>query len=160
MENFAQIGKTIKEQRLALNLTMDFVAKEAGITRATLSSLENGTLKCSLGNLLSVLNVLNLEFEIKARSRNLPIRSRATRTNTLYNKMVNRFIIMCVEQYAQSINEKSDQVYEEMSKNGVINELTNDYEDLHGMSKEELNTYISALLSVDKTNDFISRIKR
>lgn len=42
MENKVEIGHKIKEQRLALNLTMDEVSQKVGITRSTLWSVENG----------------------------------------------------------------------------------------------------------------------
>ena len=61
-------------------------------------------------------------------------------------KEINRFIIMCVEQYASRVNQPSAVIYKKMKDSGVIDELTNDYEDLHGMSFAYLNDYIGALL--------------
>ena len=53
---------------------------------------------------------------------------------------------MCVEQYAHSMNRSSEEVYKEMSKKSIIKEMTDDYEDLHGMSTEYLNDYIGKML--------------
>ena len=62
------------------------------------------------------------------------------------DRQINRFIIMCVEQYANSVNQPGAAIYKKMKDSGVIDELTNDYEDLHGMSFTYLNDYIGALL--------------
>lgn len=65
---------------------------------------------------------------------------------SLLDKEKNRFIIMCVEQYANRVNKPGAVVYKKMKDSGLIDELTNDYEDLHGMSFTYLNDYIGALL--------------
>ena len=61
-------------------------------------------------------------------------------------KKVNRFIVMCVEQYAAFFKLPSETVYKNMKEKGAIEELIFDYEDLHGMSTEYLNQYIQSLL--------------
>ena len=53
---------------------------------------------------------------------------------------------MCVEQYASSVNRSSRTVYYELNKAGIINELKDDYEDMHGMSTYLLNEYIDKRL--------------
>ena len=60
---------------------------------------------------------------------------------------INRFVIMCVEQYAAFSNQSSANTYKELLDNGIISELENDYEDLHGMSTVWLNEYINGLLN-------------
>ena len=55
MENKREIGKNIKNRRLSLNLRMDDVAKEAGITRSTLSAIENGSGNPSLETIMEIL---------------------------------------------------------------------------------------------------------
>ena len=62
------------------------------------------------------------------------------------DKKINRFIIMCVEQYSSSVNKSSSEIYREMREKGIIDELTSDYEDLHGMSTMYLNDFIGSLL--------------
>ena len=59
---------------------------------------------------------------------------------------VNRFVIMCVEQYALHTNNSSKGAYALLFENGIIKELTDDYEDLHGMSNIWINDYIDGLL--------------
>ena len=62
---FYEIGEKIKEYRKLNKLTQDNLAKEVGISRQTLSKLENGELpKISLATFLKILNALNLELEI------------------------------------------------------------------------------------------------
>lgn len=145
MKELLRIGKTIKKKRLSKNLRMDDVAAQAGITRATLWSIEKGNSNCSISTLLKVLDVLDLTLEINNESIH-PMRNRATRVNTLLDKKINRFIIMCIEQYAKSTNENSDYVYKRMNECGLIDDLTNDYEDLHGMSAIYLNDYINSMI--------------
>ena len=146
MENYVLIGKAIREKRLALNLRMEDVAKAADITRSTLWSIEKGNGNCSFISLLRVLDVLGLSIFINEPKKIESNRNRATRINTKDDKKINRFIVMCVEQYASRENKQSAETYKEILDKGIIDELTNDYEDLHGMSTEYLNDYIDSLL--------------
>ena len=145
METLLNLGSIIKKKRLSLNKRMDDVASEANITRATLWTIEKGNNNYSIESLMRVLNVLDLSVCVNGSIKN-ERRHRATRTNSLLDKKINRFIIMCVEQYADSVNKSSGQVYREMKQKGILDELFNDYEDLHGMSFVYLNDYIDALL--------------
>ena len=139
-----EIGKLIKQKRLSLNLRMEDVAKEAKITRATLFAIEKGNSNCSINSLLTVLNVLHLDLSIEATQKNNCLRERATRINNVKDKKINRFIVMCVEQYATYAQMKSSNAYNKILNSGVIDDLINDYEDLHGMSVTYLNNYIDA----------------
>ena len=146
MNNIVRIGQSLKEKRLSLNLTMDAVAKEANITRATLWAIENGKGNYSISSLLSVMNVLSLDMVVNNQIKSKPLRERASRINSLLDKKINRFIIMCVEQYCLEYNQESSKIYDQMKKMNVLDELKNDYEDLHGMSTTYLNSYIHSLL--------------
>ena len=146
MKELLVLGRTIKAKRLALNLRMDDVANKAGITRATLWSIEKGQSNCSICSLFKVLEILSLSFEINNQT-NDQIRDRASRINSALDKKINRFVIFCVEQYAQYIDKKSEDTYKQMKEKGVIDDLINDYEDLHGMSSVYLNDHISSLLA-------------
>ena len=95
MNEISLLGKTIKDKRLSLNMRMDDVANKAGITRATLWSIEKGGGNCSISTLLRILDILDLSFSIKNDDNNT-FRSRATRINTRLDKKINRFVIMCV----------------------------------------------------------------
>lgn len=146
MNNIVRIGQSLKEKRLSLNLTMDAIAKEANITRATLWAIENGKGNYSINSLLSVMNVLSLDMVVNNQIKSKPLRERASRINSLLDKKINRFIIMCVEQYCLEHNQESSKIYDQMKKMNVLDELKNDYEDLHGMSTTYLNSYIHSLL--------------
>lgn len=146
MNNLVKIGQSLKEKRLSLNLTMDAVANKANITRATLWAIENGKGNYSINSLLSVMNVLSLDMVVNNQIKSKPLRERASRINTLLDKKINRFIIMCVEQYCLEYDKESSKIYDQMKKMNVLNELKNDYEDLHGMSTTYLNSYIHSLL--------------
>ena len=138
------LGKMIKEKRLAQNLRMDDVARKAGISRVTLWSIEKGEGNCSLSSLLRVMDVLGLRMIVENQSSLENERARATRANTVLSKKINRFIIMCVEQYALFSGSRSDVIYKEMERKGILDELESDYEDLHGMSTVYLNDYLKA----------------
>ena len=146
MNELYSLGQSIKEQRLLLNLRMEDVAQKAGITRATLWSIEKGKGGYSISSLLNVLSILGLSFKIDNSGSCETSRNRATRINTVFDKKLNRFIVMCVEQYATSKNESSGAIYSKMLSKGIIDELTNDYDDLHGMSFTSLNEYIDGLM--------------
>lgn len=147
MENKFEIGEKLKSKRLQLNLRMDDVAKKVGITRSTLWSIENGSGNYTIDTLLKLLNLLNMSINIDKEEQNA--RKRATRTNSVLDKKINRFIITCIEQYAASVDQGSGIIYNKLSKAGVINELKNDYEDMHGMSAYSLNEYISKRLKTE-----------
>ena len=145
MENKREIGKNIKNRRLSLNLRMDDVAKEAGITRSTLSAIENGSGNPSLETIMEILRVLGMSLQICTSMDDIR-RKRATRTNTIMDKKINRFVVMCVEQYASSVNKGSQETYRKLLKEGIIRELIDDYEDMHGMSTYSINEYIDCRL--------------
>lgn len=145
MENKFSIGKKIKSKRLQLNLKMDDVAKKAGITRSTLWSIENGNGNYTIDTLFKLLSLLNVSISFDMEEHGS--RKRATRTNSVLDKKINRFIVMCVEQYAASINRDSGSTYNELNRAGIIDELKDDYEDMHGMSTYSINEYIDKRLS-------------
>ncbi len=147
MEKLLFLGNAIKEKRLALNIRMDDLARKADITRATLWSIEKGTSNCSIRTVFKLMDILGLDFNLVNQQSINNARNRATRINTSLDKKINRFVIMCVEQYALSKNMSSGQTYKEMLKSGVVKELQNDYEDLHGMSTLYLNDYIESLMN-------------
>jgi transcriptional regulator with XRE-family HTH domain len=123
---------------------MDDVARKVGITRSTLWSIENGNGNYTIDTLLKLLSFLSMSIDIDAKDQS--IRKRATRTNSALDKKINRFIVMCIEQYASSVNQSSGTIYSKLDKAGIINELKNDYEDMHGMSTYSINEYINKRL--------------
>lgn len=149
MEKTELIGKIIKRKRLSLNLRMDDVAKKVGITRATLWSIEKGSGNYSINTLLAIINFLDLSLNLSDKKQTLIEKERASRLNTSKDKKINRFIIMCVEQYANSANISSREAYKKMLENDIILDLTNDYEDFHGMSNVYLNSYIYSIIGGD-----------
>lgn len=146
MENKALIGKTIRDKRIYLNLTMDQVAAKAKITRATLLSIENGTGNYTIDSLLAVMDILSLPFCIKGAKPSELNKKRAKRINTAEDKKINRFIIMCLEQYCSSVGKSSVEIYKDASKKGILKLLTDQYELLHGMSTGYLNDLIGQIL--------------
>ncbi len=147
MNNIKEFGNYIREARLSANLTSSLVAHDIGITRATLSSIENGNANCSIKILFDLLNYFHLDITLSNKSKEKINRLRASRINSLINKKINAFIVMTIEQYADSINKSSNEVYKDLKKFNILKELINDYEDLHGMSTIALNQYLDKLLS-------------
>lgn len=144
MEDKREIGKKIKNKRLQLNLRGEDVAKAVGISRSTLIAIEKGYANYTIDTFLNLMNFLDIHFTIDNQENS--VKKRATRLNKIIDKKINRFIIMCVEQYALSINESSKNTYLKLSDAGIIDELTEDYEDMHGMSVYSINEYISKRL--------------
>ena len=48
------------------------------------------------------------------------------------------FKTFCVEFYANHVGKTGPEVYDEFKKSGLLRELDEDYEDLHGMGMEAL----------------------
>lgn len=62
----SSLGERIKKARLKRNITLELVSKRAGVTRQTVSALENGSSSVSLYVLISVLHALGgLDSEIE-----------------------------------------------------------------------------------------------
>ena len=88
-EILAQIGEQIRLARLRRKLSLELVAERAGISRATLISIEKGTPTVSIGSYAAVLHALNNmdsdllliakddEFGRKLQDLALPTRRRA-----------------------------------------------------------------------------------
>ena len=75
------------------------------------------------------------------------------RADIAFEEKVNRFVIMCVEHYAYSVNKSSSETYFIMKDSGVIKEIMDDYEDMHGMSTYSINEYIGKRLSLNSGNN-------
>ena len=144
MDNKLEIGKKIKNKRLQLNLRGEDVARAVGISRSTLIAIEKGDANYTIDTFLNLMNFLDMHFTIDNQENS--VKKRATRINKKIDKKINRFIIMCVEQYASRINESSKNTYIKLSDAGIIDELKEDYEDMHGMSVYSINEYISKRL--------------
>lgn len=62
--NLSVFGENIKTARLRRKLSMQQVSERAGISRATLSSVEKGSPSVALGIYMQVLFVLGLDSDI------------------------------------------------------------------------------------------------
>ncbi len=146
MENLVSIGKTIKEKRLLLNMRMEDLAKQVGISRSLLWSIEKGDSNYSIKTLLALTKALDLKFDFEENQYKIR-NERARRINSKLDKKINRFIVMCVTQYSKQYNSDFVDTYFEFLNKGLINEIECDYEDLHGMSTEYLNDYFFAIIN-------------
>ena len=81
----------------------------------------------------------------------------STRTYNASINIINRFVVLCIEQYASTTNQSSRTIYNKLNKAGIIDELKYDYEDMHGMSTYSINEYIGKRLDYsgpfEPTND-------
>ena len=66
-----ELGNTIKERRKALSITQRELAALAGVGINTLTKIERGEANPSLKVVLSILNTLGLEIDIKIKSGKL-----------------------------------------------------------------------------------------
>ena len=57
--NFARIGRKIKEIRISKNLTQEYVATIADVNVSHISNIENNRVKISLPTLVNVCNALD-----------------------------------------------------------------------------------------------------
>ena len=146
MKSKEELGKALKERRLSLNLSMEFVAKKANITRSTLWSIESGKGNCSIDTLFSLTDILSLDLNLMGKTDNFSKRKRASKTYTSKTKDINRFLVDCVEYYASFSNKSGEAAYIEMKNKGVLDLLKGDYEDMHGMSFEYLCEFIDRML--------------
>ncbi len=145
MQRLLELGTEIRHRRIAYNLSMDDVAKKAGITRATLTEIEKGNEKCSIGSYFRVMDILDIDVSF-IKTYSIPKRKRVTRRNTAYQKKINQFVIICVEMYAKHINKPSNEVYFLLLTSGLLNILRDDYEDMHGFGFEYINDYTDKYL--------------
>ena len=64
-----QIGTTIRRNRKRLGMSQSELGDRAGLRQETISLIETGNPATRLDTMLSVLAVLDLEFQVAARSR-------------------------------------------------------------------------------------------
>lgn len=65
---FYEIGESLKRVRKEKNMTQGELAKDVGISRQTLSKLENGSIdKVSLQLFIKILDGLELELKIEEK---------------------------------------------------------------------------------------------
>lgn len=141
MFEIRNLGKNIRRARLEKNLSMDEVAKEVNISRATLSEIEKGNLKCEIGSYLKTMSLLGIEMSIGFSTKSKQ-RKRATRRILKRDKKINHWVVFTIELYANHINKPTDIVFKKLEEKGLIDLLYSDYEDLHGMSPEYVNDYL------------------
>ena len=88
-----RLGENIRLARLRRDLSSEMVAERAGISRQTLSALENGSGSVSMTTWIQVLFVLGLEKDLELVARDdelgralqdakLPTRKRARKANS------------------------------------------------------------------------------
>ena len=89
----SKMGEQIKFARLRRKLSAELVAQRAGISRATLWSIENGSPSVAMGSYASVLLALGLQNDLLLLAKddvlgrtyqdlNLPVRKRAPKSET------------------------------------------------------------------------------
>jgi len=65
---FYEIGETVKRVRKEKGLTQSELAKQAGMTRQTLSKLEKGLIdKVTLQMFIKILDVLGMELKVEEK---------------------------------------------------------------------------------------------
>ena len=62
-----KIGEQLKSRREVLKISQEYVQDYTSISPSTLSNLEQGKSNYTIDKLLSVLDILGLEIEIKVR---------------------------------------------------------------------------------------------
>ena len=65
-----QIGSIIRRARKRMGISQTQLGDMSGLRQETISLLENGNPASKLETVLSVLNALDLEFQIALRSKN------------------------------------------------------------------------------------------
>lgn len=60
------------------------------------------------------------------------------------------FKTFCIEYYSHHVKKSSDEVYDIFEREGVLDILDEDYEDLHGMSMEYMMKFIDEYLLRDQ----------
>lgn len=63
-QELRKMGIQIRKARLRRNIKAETLAKQAGISRGTLTAIEKGSATVSIGAYASVLNVLGMETDL------------------------------------------------------------------------------------------------
>lgn len=61
--DFEQIGKKLRELRLSLEYTQEYVANRVGVNTSHISNIENNRVKISLTTLVNICNVLHITVD-------------------------------------------------------------------------------------------------
>lgn len=101
-KTLSQMGEQIKLARLRRKLSAEVVSERAGISRATLWQIENGSSSVSIGGYASVLTALALQNDLLLIAKddvlgrtyqdlNLKVKKRAKKTSVEKSSEENRF---------------------------------------------------------------------
>lgn len=141
-----QFGNTIREKRLADGMSSNDLSNSVKISRATLSSVENGNGNVSFNTYLDLAEVLGINISFNCDKLSNPKRTRSPKRITKEKTKRNQFEIFCIEKYANHAGLISSTVYLLFKKEGLMNILRTDYEDLHGMGTEYLMHFFDSYL--------------
>ena len=115
-EILEQMGMQIKYARLRRKLSAELVAERAGISRATLVSIEKGASSVAIGCYAAVLHALNYmdkdllliakddELGRKLQDLDLPVRKRVTKKGYLYAERKENICVCGFFAFSKRIN--------------------------------------------------------
>ena len=141
-----QFGRAIRNKRVSESVSAESLAASVGISRATLSAVENGNGNVSIKTYLKTAEALDLEVGLVFGNVSNAERKRSPKRLTKDKTKKNQFEVFCIEKYARHINQDSGNVYVMFKNEKLLDLVRNDYEDLHGMGTEYLMQFFDSYL--------------
>lgn len=151
MSTKSDIGKLLKNKRLQLDLRMEQVVKDLGVTRTTLWSIENGNGNYTIDTLLKLMDYYKMSIDIDPQQEG--DKKRASKVTKTTRDTINRFVIMCIEQFAAATGKTSSEIYNRLYEAKVLNLLRDDYEKICNFPSKSLNELINSKIFIGKIND-------
>lgn len=145
-----QIGNTIKTTRVSEGISAEGLSNAVNISRATLWSIENGKGNTSINTYLDIAAKLGLKIDIGLHKTNVSEEKRAPKRITKEKVKKSQFEVFCIEKYATHIGLTGSSIYSLFVKQGLLDLLRKDYEDLHGMGTEYLMDFFDSYLEGTK----------
>lgn len=141
-----QFGNIIKNKRLEKGISSQAFSDMMKISRATLSSIENGIGNVSINTYLDITKALEIKVILNYDKTEKNVKQRCAKRLTKETVKRNQFEVFCIEKYAYYTGSNSNTVYSIFKKKGLLNLLRTDYEDLHGMGTEYLMSFFDSYL--------------
>lgn len=134
-----EIGKRIKEARKSKSMTLEDVAKEIGVARSTVQRYEAGKIdKIKLPVVSAIADAIGVnDAWIIGKSDKIVLTDADKFART-----------------AKAFNESHPHLYT-LREKGLID----NYRKLNDANKDKVDTYISGLLSIQSTDEFVKRVE-
>ncbi len=148
-ENMTSIGKRIKRTRLDKKISLDAMANETGLSKASIMKIESGEKRPSVGNLLQISRALHIDssFLLKEPDEAVEERSKA------YTKRTDHYAYTSLTPHAENKHLKAFRIVVEAQKSHDGVGFQHDGEEFAYVLKGKVEIQVGENVNVLKKGD-------